>query len=260
MLKQQLEKIVRWIWKQKWFVWGVGNIIVLFFSLSFLKEGDFFKISQVDVTFHGGEYLEDLYPGLKAEFEEKTRRWLGKDLWQVDLFWSGISPEFWMDDVEMRIMWPGRITLKVQVSEVLFIKKEGAKFIPFFSNSEWGPPLGIKNLSEHWTIVEWEQKTDDDDDDDDQERWIEVVSFFKNYLLKHPFSKSVKKIRYDREEGFILELMGGATSVLLGHQLSAERFDRVTQVITFLQLKKLEARVIDAEFDKKVLVKLRNQF
>jgi cell division protein FtsQ len=72
------------------------------------------------------------------------------------------------------------------------------------------------------------------------------------------FSKrNISELRYDPKEGFWATLIQSGIRVKIGEENIPLKSARVAQVIEYMETRQLEARVIDANLSKKVLVRLR---
>jgi cell division protein FtsQ len=69
--------------------------------------------------------------------------------------------------------------------------------------------------------------------------------------------KNISQIGYDPKEGFWVTLLQSGLRVKLGEEQFATKAARISQVIEYMDARQLEARVIDANLSKKVLVRLR---
>jgi len=74
------------------------------------------------------------------------------------------------------------------------------------------------------------------------------------------FSKqNISEIRYEDKNGFVLHLVNRNTLVKLGKENFAQKSSFIERAISYLESQRLEGRVIDARYSKKVVVKLRNE-
>jgi cell division protein FtsQ len=69
--------------------------------------------------------------------------------------------------------------------------------------------------------------------------------------------KNISELRFDPKQGFWATLIGTGMRVKLGEEQISLKSARVSQVIEYMETRQLEARVIDANLSKKVLVRLR---
>ena len=69
--------------------------------------------------------------------------------------------------------------------------------------------------------------------------------------------KSISEVRYDTKEGFWMTLIKSGIQVKIGEDKVGLKAARVSQVVDYLDSRQFEARVIDANLSKKVLVRLR---
>jgi hypothetical protein len=68
----------------------------------------------------------------------------------------------------------------------------------------------------------------------------------------------ISEVRFDKHKGFELLLTNGWTRVNMGKEDFSRRVRFIERVLNYLQEHKMQARVIDARFSKKVVVRLRN--
>ena len=74
------------------------------------------------------------------------------------------------------------------------------------------------------------------------------------------FSKqNISEIRYEKKNGFILHLVNRNTLVKLGKDNFVQKSSFIERAMSYLESQRLEGRVIDARYSKKVVVKLRNE-
>ncbi|HEY1080413.1 MAG TPA: cell division protein FtsQ/DivIB, partial [Bdellovibrio sp.] len=69
--------------------------------------------------------------------------------------------------------------------------------------------------------------------------------------------KTISEIRYDSKEGFWMTLIKTGVQVKMGEDQMSLKAARVSQVVDYLESRQFDARVIDANLSKKVLVRLR---
>lgn len=71
--------------------------------------------------------------------------------------------------------------------------------------------------------------------------------------------KSISEIHFKPKSGFELVLMKHGTRVLVAEDELSQKSSRIEQVLNYLENQRIEGRVIDVRFSKKVVVKPRNQ-
>ena len=69
----------------------------------------------------------------------------------------------------------------------------------------------------------------------------------------------ISEIQFNDEDGFLITLIKTGQQIRFGTDSFEIKSLRANQVLDYLQSKGLESRVIDLNFSKKVLVRLRNQ-
>lgn len=85
---------------------------------------------------------------------------------------------------------------------------------------------------------------------------LDLFSSLKN--LKRFSSSRVSEVHFDKIDGFNIWLADGETNVKLGTENLRMKASLVNRVIEHLDEEQLRARVIDARFKKKVVVRPRN--
>ena len=70
----------------------------------------------------------------------------------------------------------------------------------------------------------------------------------------------VLELQYQERRGVVLSLRktGNVQIIYMGHKLYRQKIKRLEQVLDYMQAKNLKNKFIDARFEKKVLVRLRN--
>jgi cell division septal protein FtsQ len=70
---------------------------------------------------------------------------------------------------------------------------------------------------------------------------------------------AISEIHFKEKKGFEFTLVGSGIVISLGDESLSQKAGHIEQVLAYLQSQHIKGRVIDARFDKKVVVKLRKQ-
>ena len=85
-----------------------------------------------------------------------------------------------------------------------------------------------------------------------------ALAFINELPQEGLFSQQeISEFKIDSREGFVTKLLRNGTIVKMGEEHIALKAARVGKVIEYLHSKQFQARVIDANLSKKVLVRLR---
>ncbi|MEI7972898.1 MAG: cell division protein FtsQ/DivIB [Bdellovibrio sp.] len=86
----------------------------------------------------------------------------------------------------------------------------------------------------------------------------QVLKFLSELPAKGAFAADqITDIRFDERAGFVLRVHGSSARIEMGKQSFNLKAARAQQVLDYLQTRQLEARVINTNLSKKVLVRLR---
>lgn len=224
-------------------------------TLFYLNKNGFFNISKVEVI------LENPSPGqepflkpLVASLEADLRKYQGVSLWNIKLskISRSVSGLNWVEGLNIKRSWPSTLQVHLRAYEVklLYIGKDG-KLVPVIRDGTFLDPVQAQQAPDV-ALLEGE------------------VFFKKNELRKKAVAvidqipsegsfskKTISEIRYDNKEGFWMTLIKTGVQVKMGEDQVALKASRVSQVVDYLDSRQFDARVIDANLSKKVLVRLR---
>ena len=224
-------------------------------SLFYLNKNGFFNVQKVEVVlenpFAGQEQF--LKPNVDA-LEAALEKYRGVSLWNIKL--KNVSKEIssmnWVDALNIKRSWPATLTVHVHPHEVklLFMAKSG-KLVPIIKSGEFLDAVETREAPDV-VLVEGEgflKKT---------ELRKKAVDVIEQIPAEGSFSKkTISEIRYDSKEGFWMTMIKTGIRVKMGEDQMALKAARVSQVVDYLETRQFDARVIDANLSKKVLVRLR---
>jgi cell division protein FtsQ len=240
---------------------GVIGISSAFVGLFIYAErSGFFKLEKVDVVIHMNQskevgpslnsYLAPLIKDQRTDIEKLK----GQSIWALDVktLAEQMRKKDWIESVQIQRDWPNRLEISIQPKEfgALFIKTNGDVH-PMGMNGEIFNSTSLAKAPDLPVIrgSQFEQKKD---------LRIQALKLLKSLPSQGSFSKkTISEIGYDDKEGFWLSVLPSKISVKMGFDSDPSREERVSQVIDYLDRNNIQGRVIDANFAKKVLVKLR---
>jgi cell division protein FtsQ len=222
-----------------------------------VHEKGLLKVNQIevimdDVSLNKSPYWNDLLGKIRPRLTEFET----KNIWQVPLIKIAgkFQSEAWVNNVTVSREWPQRIRVKVKNKKIklLLLNSEGrlipidekGEFLPIIQWSQ-APSLPLLRGAVLNSQINLRKK---------------MLDFFDQLPESGLFStKQISDITYNEVDGFIATLVWKSLQVKLGFEPSTLVSLRISQVLEYLQSRNINVRVIDANFSKKVLVKLRNQ-
>lgn len=220
-----------------------------------LNKNGFFNIKKIEVV------LENPTPGqtqflkpLVENLEKDLTRYQGMSLWDIKL--RPISKEMkqldWIESSSVKRSWPTSLTVYVHPHEVklLYLGKGGA-LVPIIKDGSFLNPVDVRQAPDVAILdgAAFEKAP---------ELRKKAVDVLEEIPDSGAFSKhTISEIRYDKKEGFWMNLIKSGMQVKIGEDQVALKAARVSQVVDYLENHRFDARVIDANLSKKVLVRLR---
>ncbi|MGE5086130.1 MAG: cell division protein FtsQ/DivIB [Bacillota bacterium] len=228
---------------------------VLVGTLFYLNKNGFFNIQKIEVV------LENPTPGQEQflkpnvdELEASLAKYKGTSLWNIKL--KDISKEAkdcdWIERAMISRSWPATLSLKIVPYEVklLYMAKAG-KLMPIIKNGSFLNPVEAKQAPDVAILQ-------GDNFANKNELRKKAVDVIEQIPAEGSFSrKTISEIRYDGKEGFWMTMIKTGVQVKIGDDQVALKANRVSKVVDYLENRQFDARVIDANLSKKVLVRLR---
>lgn len=238
------------------------RLFILFILLAitivgFIHEKGLLKVNQVEVVIDDPKLNSSPYWGnLLGKVTPQLKEFENRNLWQVPLVQvaSKFQNETWIKNISISRDWPQKIKVNIQNKEIkiILISPDGKQYpvdsegilLPQMSWSD-SPKLPLIRGAAFFSQIQLRKK---------------VIEFFNQLPIEGSFSADqISDITYNDNDGYIATLVWKSLQVKLGFELSTLVSLRVSQVLDYVQSRNINVRVIDANFSKKVLVKLRNQ-
>jgi cell division septal protein FtsQ len=232
----------------------------LLFSVKTLEKLNFFSVSKIELEINGEEENRELLLSDIANLKKHLRKFENVNIWEVEVGEIGkkISQFAWVQDFTVLKSWPNTVEIKLQMAPVAFAVQEKQSLRLYFGNLR-STLISESDLSRdrynNFPILVTEDSKLTDDVISSTYHTLSLLKHHKYFDLGN-----IKIITWNSHKGFGIRLKEPKTEVLLGFLDEPEKIDRVTRVIDYLKEHMIEARVIDSNFTKKVLVRLRNQF
>lgn len=224
-------------------------------TLFYLDENGFFNIRTVEVVLENPPAGQEQFLRPHVDrLEASLARYKGVSLWNIKL--KKVSREVdalnWVEGLNIKRSWPTTLSVRVRPHEVkLLFMAKGGKLVPIIKDGTFLDPVESKQAPDV-VLLDGEgfvKKT---------ELRKKAVDVVEQIPAEGSFSrKTISEIRYDNKEGFWMTMIKTGIQVKMGEDQVSLKSARVSQVVDYLESRQFDARVIDANLSKKVLVRLR---
>jgi cell division protein FtsQ len=223
-------------------------------TLYSLNNSGFFSLDHIELSIEKAEGQYQFLSPLIADLNKQLSKHRGTSLWDLDLkkVSEQISSQKWVAQSFVTRSWPSQLKVRLAPRSVklLYVNRAG-KMFPVVEDGTMLNPVSAKSAPDVALI-----QGDIFEKDLDVRR--RAVNTINEIPLDGKFSqKNISELRFDSKQGFWATLIGTGMRVKLGEEKISLKAARVSQVIEYMETRQLEARVIDANLSKKVLVRLR---
>jgi len=224
-------------------------------SMYWLNEKGFFNINQVEIQLVDSQGQVNFYSPMVEKLEKKMLPFKGQSLWSVKLSQvvEILQGQNWIETHSIARSWPTVLQVKIKPHDVklVYLGKSG-KYMPIIADGSFLDTVDSKQAPDV-TLLEGEVFANK------KELRQKAVKVLREIPEEGSFSKkTISEMRYDTKDGFSMTLMKTGIQVKIGEEQVALKSARISQVVDYLQTRQFDARVIDANLSKKVLVRLRN--
>lgn len=222
--------------------------------LYFLNKQGFFNLQHIEVVVLNEDQQRKFSEPLKLELEKNLQSFQGTSLWALDLnkVAAQLGEEKWIERHQITRRWPATMRVEVKAHQVQFLllSKDG-KIHPVVEDGSYLAPV-LPQAAPDVAILSGQAF------EKNHELRQRAVHLLGRIPSEGKFSaKSIAELQYDSKEGFWATLLQSGIKVKMGEEKFELKSQRVSQVLEYLERRQLEARVIDADLSKKVLVRLR---
>lgn len=234
--------------------------------VSVLRWDGFFLIKQVNVSEIDPQAAPSkwLQPLWLAEVQSLQKQWKGKDLILVDFTQveNEIRSHPWIQDVRVSRDWPSTLSIQMSFKDlVAYGRDKKGRLIPMLEDGT-RLPMEEFQVKQNLPVLTYDLTRGDN------EKIKTALKLFLEFPTEGSLNRDrVSEIGYDPKEGFWTILLPFGTRIKWGEdQVAASggpasefanKISRVRQVVDYLESRRIDARVIDANLTKKVVVRLR---
>ncbi len=237
----------------------VQALLVVSFTLAF---GTFivwglhsphFGISKIQVSSLDKEG-QGYFNYFKNEIEADLLPFHKQLLWQINIrdIISKIKKKPWVQEARVRRVFPNKLEIDLALQKVglIYISDRGERY-PISSEGSILPRISERHLPDV-PLLRGRKFLDDADLRED------ALLLSSQLPITGPLSRPMlSEIFFSPRLGFELLLSESSFRVILGQDNYELKLKRVAKVIEYLNAKNIQGRVIDARYEKKILVRLR---
>ena len=175
------------------------------------------------------------------------------NLFQVDVdhVAAVVMSQPWVSSFHVQKVWPNRLAIRISLHEPMALLRTKKKWFVLNEKGQLLPLLITASSLDRPLLL-------GDAFAKQSELRAQAVEFLKALPTEGPVQVgNVSEIRFEPRAGFVVTLKENPARVELGRDSWKVKAARAGQVIDYLQTRQLEARVINTNLSKKVLVRLR---
>ena len=219
-------------------------------------ESEFFLVKDLKIDIEFSQNQEALLTGLKPEFEKSLMSLKGQNIWGVSL--SQVRKELltqpWIQDVELARRFPNQIHSLIRLYPVALLYLDSKnRIFPILENGKKMPQTKVTMTPSAPILRNNNILKDPEKLEKTLRLFLEIPQIG---VLK---KQNLQQVDFNKVTGLSLHLINPKLVVHLGEKNIRTKALRVLRVTDYLQSQKQKARVIDASFTKKVLVRPRKR-
>lgn len=237
-------------------VWTLIGVLLSAIAVGLLKEKSIFDIASINIEIEVKDPDRIAWKNEIAKVEAAIKVFHGNPLWRVSLVdvQRVLDTIPSLEKVQVQKSWPQNLEVKYSLPALKAIYPLGEnKFQILTERGKWIGPVSWSRLpSLPWVRGNWVDRKPD--------LQIKVIDLLNQLPTKGLLTPDqISEIQYNDVDGFLITLIKTGQQIRFGTDSFEIKALRANQVLDYLQSKGLESRVIDLNFSKKVLVRLRNQ-
>ncbi len=214
------------------------------------------KIQKVDLLLHPDSKEQTLFAEIQEELSPRLEKLIGRSILQFSFesMVNEILEDQRIKNVHLRRQLPGTLLVQIEPQEPVMSWVDERGFIHPVSKTNRILPRLKSSLGKDFALLRGSVFFENES----------VRKLALDLISKLPmegyFRKSlVSEIRYSKASGFDLILSEPSILIKIGTEDVSTKSAQVEKVLSYLHHRGIKGRVIDSRFDKKVVVRLRNE-
>jgi cell division protein FtsQ len=240
-----------------WMRFLLGLILipgVVGFSFWQLDQNGFFNVDRIDIVIEDTPATPQYLQSWVAELDKNLEQFRGVSLLKIDLQRVSdlVTAKKWVENVTLSRRFPSQIRVQLNTKEVQYVLvTRNGKLYPVVKDGSLLDAVDTRQAPDSPLLI------GDLLEKNEQLRKKSVEALAQIPEMGAFSRKTISEVRFDPKEGFWMTLMKTGIKVKMGEDQISLKSDRDSQVIDYMSAHQFEARVIDANLSKKVLVRLR---
>lgn len=235
---------------------------LLFFSVYSLDQQGFFKINKIDIQINSVASQKNYIEAQVKKIHEKLSSVKGISLWRAPLSQISdlLSKEMWIHEFQISRAWPSGISIQIVPDKIEILAPSSVEAKSESLMTELRPITTTGKVLDRVATSSAPNVVIARDPIFVQQKNIrqKAVELMRSLPASGGLSADkISEIGFDKREGYWVKLLHSETQVNFGDEQFEIKSARISQVIDYLESRNLQARVIDANLSKKVLVRLR---
>lgn len=213
-------------------------------------------IQKVDLSLSSNSEEQALYEEIREEWAPKLENLIGRSILQFSF--ESMIQEILQDqrikNVYMRRQLPGTLLVQIEPHEPVMSWVDERGFIHPVSKSNHIMPRLKSSSEKDFALLRGKVFLESESI---RKQALDLIS---KLPVDGHFRKSlVSEIRYSKASGFDLVLSEPSVLIKIGTEDVKTKSAQLEKVLSYLHHRGIKSRVIDSRFDKKVVVRLRNE-
>ncbi|HEX4923393.1 MAG TPA: FtsQ-type POTRA domain-containing protein [Bdellovibrionales bacterium] len=235
-------------------VFMLVNLVLFGAVAALMYRSGLFKIAHVQLIASPDSSGQMMFDEYRESLERRLAKIKGVDIWEADV--GGIAAHAeslpWVRKVSVRRIFPSTIRVEVEPKAIAaVIATDKGRLLPLSNEADLLPPLPATKFPDVPVIRDRKIFKD-------EALRKKTVGILRELPDKGLMGRAnIAEISADQGEEFWLSLVEDNLKVKIGSTHVPLRAARVEKVLEYLRSNNMQARVIDADFSKKVVVKLR---
>jgi cell division septal protein FtsQ len=237
----------------------IPSLVVLLVTLVvgvYFALGKRLLVEKVTVVMAGESKEQLLFEEIKKDLNQETKDLIGASMLQLSFptLVDEILKDKRVKSVQVRREFPGAVIVRIEPREpVLGWVDERGFLRPVAKDNEIMPRLK-SGLLRDVAILRGKEFSKD------SKLRLAAIELIESLPTEGYFQRSmISEIRHSKASGFDLVLTEPSVIVKIGRENYQERSKRLEKVLSYIHNRDIKGRVIDSRFDKKVVVRLRNE-
>jgi cell division protein FtsQ len=233
------------------FVFIPAGLAGLFFQLH--KTG-FFDLKQMQIEVQDFDKHQAYFSPMVDQLKSSLISFNGRSLFKVDLkmLKKTVLTQPWVEHVQLSRRWPDQIEVLIKPKAIDFVMiKDESLAVPVLQSGETLAAVPLVRSPDAIVLkgADFAKRKDLRKQASDLMAEIPAEGTFSR--------KNISELNYVEREGFWMRMISSGIQVKMGQDQVPLRSARISQVLNYLEDREMNARVIDADLSKKVLVRLR---